>query len=429
VREAVVRFTVSSAVLLAVLIVATVFLASRIATDEALRDARMRGSAIGNLIAAPLVNSDVRAHVPGAGSQLDRVLRNRMSDGSVTHMKVWTRQGEVIWSDEEALVGRHFPLPDDVKALFGTRQTISEVSDLSKEENVEEREEGELLEVYSGTADADKVPMVFEAYFSGDTMRRDEKAIIGGFLPIVIAALLLFQVSVLPMALSLARRVERGLAERSSWMRHALLASDLERRRIAQDLHDGVIQDLAGLCYALPTLETHFGDDPGADAARQTSQRATQILSRDVAALRAMITDIYPPNLEGPGFKTAVQDLARSAGERGVQVDVEMTNDLALPVDTARLAYRVIREGLRNVAKHAEASAATVRIREEFDRIVVSVSDNGIGVPDGPVTEGHLGLRLLEDTVRDLDGEMNLQAVATGGAVLTASFPLRLTQS
>jgi signal transduction histidine kinase len=428
VREAVVRFTVSSVVLLTVLITATVYLASRIAEGEALRDARMRGSSIGRLIAAPLVNKDVRARLPGASDQLERVMRNRMGDGSVSHIKVWSQQGEVLWSDERDLVGRSFPLPEDVQALFGTSRTIAEISHLQKEENVDERNQGELLEVYSGAIDSDRTPMVFEAYFSGSSMRRDERAIINNFLPVVVAALLLFQVSVLPMALSLARRVERGLAERSSWMRHALLASDLERRRIAQDLHDGVIQDLAGLCYALPTLDTHFADDAGAQAARQTSQRAAQILSRDVAALRAMITDIYPPNLEGPGFAAAVQDLARSAGERGIHVDVEMTTGLALPVDTARLVYRVIREGLRNVAKHAEATTATVQVRQEFETIVVSVSDNGIGVQDVPVADGHLGLRLLEDTVRDLGGEMRLLPSATGGAILTASFPLRLAQ-
>jgi signal transduction histidine kinase len=429
VREAVVRFAVSSVVLVAVLMMATVFLASRIAEGEALRDARMRGSAIGNLIAAPLVNNNVRAHVPGASAELERVLRNRMGDGSVAHMKVWSKEGEVLWSDERALVGRHFPLPEKVQNLFGTKMTIAEISDLGKEENVEERMEGELLEVYAGATDADRNPMVFEAYFSDSSMRRDERAIISGFLPIVIATLLLFQLAVLPMAVSLARRVERGLAERSSWMRHALLASDLERRRIAQDLHDGVIQDLAGLCYALPTLDAHFADSTGASAARETSRRAAQILSRDVAALRAMITDIYPPNLEGAGFTVAVQDLARSAGEMGIRVNVEMTAALALPVDTARLAYRVIREGLRNVAKHAQATAATVQVREEFEKIVVSVSDNGVGVQGEAVAEGHLGLRLLEDTVRDLGGETDLRTSPSGGAILTASFPLRLTQS
>jgi len=99
-----------------------------------------------------------------------------------------------------------------------------------------------------------------------------------------------------------------------------------------------------------------------------------------------------------------------------------------MPVDTARLAYRVVREGLRNIVKHAQATAGKVEVRRESDLIAVSVSDNGRGVHDAQVAEGHLGLRLLEDTVRDLGGQMTLQSSPYGGAVLEASFPAMLVR-
>jgi signal transduction histidine kinase len=426
VREAVVRFSIFSLIALLVLVVATILLGSRIARQEALREAGTRGYAIANLIAAPLVNSKVRAHVPGASDELTTIMRNRMSDGSIVHAKLWDANGEVLWSDETALVGRQFPLDQDVKDLFGTRTAVAEVTDLSKPENGQERGLGELLEVYAGAHDADNVPMVFEVYFSAARMREDEGAIVGGLLPIVIGALLLFQMAVLPLALSLARRVERGLEERSSLMRHALLGYDLERRRIAQDLHDGVVQDLAGLSYAMPTLEAQFADSPAAPAARDTVHKISEILTRDVAALRSMITDIYPPDLKGPGFAAALQDLARSAGERGIQVQVEMAPDLSVPLDATRLAYRIAREGLRNVAKHAHATAATVQVGRDDDLMFVSVSDNGRGLADEEVKKGHLGLRLLEDTVQDLGGQVTLHPSPSGGAVLEASFPVSL---
>lgn len=432
VREAVIRFVVSSVILLLVLMVATLFLAGRIAKQEALRDARMRGSAIGSLIAGPLVNAEVRAKVPGASVELSNVMRSRMSDGSVIHARLWTEDGEVIWSDEDALVARRFPLADEVKALFGTDEATAEVSNLSRSENPGEPQVGELLEVYAGIHDADQIPLVFEAYFSSESMRQDEQAIFRGYLPVIFAALLLFQVAVLPMALSLARRVERAQAERSKLMRHALLASDLERRRISTELHDGVIQDLAGVCYAMPTLEAHFGDDSATPASRETAgetaHRISEILMCDVAALRAMITAVYPPDLDGPGFAQAVAELAHIAGEHGVQVQVDVPPDLTAPLDTARLAYRVVREGLRNCVKHAQATAATVVVREELGHMVVSVSDNGRGVQGTQVAKGHVGLRLLEDTVRDLGGRMTLRSSPSGGAVLEVSFPMVLAQ-
>jgi signal transduction histidine kinase len=428
VRQAIVRFAISTVVLLVVLMVATLLLANRIARQEALRDARSHAYAIGNLVAAPLVNAKVRAQVPGASDELATVMRNRMSDGSVIHIKLWDKSGKVFWSDEKQLVGRRFPLTKDVKQLFGTQQATAEVSRPSKADNAADRAQGELIEVYTGTHDADNQPMVFEAYFSSESMRHDQQTIFTTYLPLVVAALFLFALAVMPLALSLARRVERGLAERSSWMRHALLASDIERRNIAQDLHDGVIQDLTGLSYAMPGLEAELTDASASPKARETLHRISQILRRDATALRSMMTDIYPPDLDGPGLALAIQDLARSAGERGVQVQVDMAPDLSIPLDTARLAYRVVREGLRNVVKHAQAAHATVEILRESQRLVVSVSDNGRGLQDAQVPDGHLGLRLLEDTVRDLGGQISLRSAPYAGAVLEASFPVRLVE-
>ena len=84
--------------------------------------------------------------------------------------------------------------------------------------------------------------------------------------------------------------------------------------------------------------------------------------------------------------------------------------------------------GQRNTVKHARATAAQVGVRQESELLVVSVSDNGQGVQDMATEEGHLGLRLLEDTVRDLGGQMTLRSSPSGGAVLEASFPVRLVQ-
>jgi signal transduction histidine kinase len=122
----------------------------------------------------------------------------------------------------------------------------------------------------------------------------------------------------------------------------------------------------------------------------------------------------------------AVQSLALSTTELGVQVEVAMAPDLTVPVDTAQLAYRVVREGLRNVAKHSRASTAMVEVSRESRRLLVSVSDNGRGLQNAQVPEGHLGLRLLEEAVRDVGGQLRLRSSPSGGAVLEASFPVGL---
>jgi signal transduction histidine kinase len=231
------------------------------------------------------------------------------------------------------------------------------------------------------------------------------------------------------MAISLARTVDRAGAERERILHHSLMASDLERRRIAHDLHDGVIQDLAGLGYALPSIGAHLSA-PGLETAYATLQRTSQVVQRDVEALRSMLTDIYPPELDGGRLATALEDLARRTEAEGIIVTVRLADALGLSDDGARLVYRVVREALHNVLKHACATVALVEVLQEGEHIAVRVTDDGTGLSASTprvVDRGHMGLRLLEGTLQDFGGTLTLADAPGGGAVLEAVFPVDLT--
>jgi signal transduction histidine kinase len=430
VRQAVVRFLVGSALALVILAAGTVFVGGRIAEDQALSEARNVAKLLAQRVAAPLVTKAFRTGDPQAKNRLEAAMRERLRDGSIVHIKLWDPDGTVLWSDETTMIGNRYPIDAEDRELFGTTKATAEVSTLDKKENVNEQASGELLEVYAGARDGTRRPIMFEAYLPLDTLHRQELAIITGVLPVGIGGLLLFAIVVLPMAIRLSRRVERHEAERSKMMRHALVASELERRRIAQELHDGVIQDLAGITFALPTVAACLPDDEDGDEARETVESVTDLVQKDATALRSMLVELYPPDLGGKGFAMAVRDIARSASEQGVAVKVDVDPDLVVPLDVATLAYRVIREGLRNVVKHARATAAEVRMRVESGRLDVVVSDDGRGV-DGSTTaeRGHLGLQLLRDTVSDLGGTLRLGANEPRGAVLNASIPMDLIPS
>lgn len=425
VRHAVLRFTAWSVLTFTVLVGAAIVIGDHIAKGAALDDARLRGATFSGTVAGPLVDSRVRDGDSDAVRQLERVMRGRMSDGSLRHVKLWSQDGTVIWSDEQSLVGRRFQLEEEVRALFGTTAVRAELSDLTKAENIQERSEGELLEVYAGAKDAEKQPFVFEAYLTTARMRAYERTLVVDILSVAIGGLLLFQIAVLPLATSLARRVEKVEAERSRMMRHHLLVTVQERRRLAKDLHDGVIQDLAGISFALPVVKDHVPATADAAPAREAIDRALTLLRTDVASLRTMLTEIYPPDLDNHGgFLRAVNDLAQSVRERGTEIEVLVPDEPQETVDTTRLAYSVIREGLRNVLKHARASHARVEMTRHGRLVRVTVSDDGVGVrPDMPVADGHLGLALLEDSVTDFGGTLTVRAAPGGGTVLEAEFP------
>jgi signal transduction histidine kinase len=429
VRNAVLRFVLGSVAALIIVGLGTAYVASQVAQDQALREARYRAQLLAQEVAAPLVDESVRSRDPAALARVEAAMRSRMKDGALRHVKLWAADGEVLWADEKQLIGKKYTLEEDVEPLFGTRDATADVSTLNKKENIAERDERELLEVYAGARDADGVPIVFEAYLPLDDLRRTEIAIVSGVLAVGLGGLLLFQAAVLPMAVGLARRVQRSHAERTKMVRHALDASELERRRIAEDLHDGVIQDMAGIAFALPTLETQLVDGPAGHEARQTLRTVTDLVHKDSTTLRTMLVDLYPPDLEGAGLEMAVQDLASGVKEHGVTVTTDFEPDLDVPLEVATLTYRVIREGLRNVVKHADASTAVVGVRRQGGVYVVTVSDDGRGPGEAKEVEpGHFGLQLLADTVHDLGGEVTLEPGAESGAVLRATIPADLVR-
>ena len=425
-RSSLLRFVAFSMGAVLLLTLATLAVAQQIAKAHAVDDARRLGTGIARRLAAPLVDADVRAGETGAASQLSTVMDNRMQDGSVRHVKIWDQEGRVIWSDRTELVGRRYRLPGEISALFGTTGTAAELSELARSENSLERPEGPLLEVYAGAFDADGEPLVVELYLATEPMEENARTIVLAFVPVIVGSLVVFLLVVVPLAVSLSRRVEHAQREHARMMRHAMLASDLERRRVAEDLHHGVVQELAGLGYSLPTVERQLGPQGDFALARGTLERATELVHRNVAALRSLMTDIYPPDLRGAGLREAVQQLVTTeAHDAGLDADVRIDGELDLPLDAGRLAYRVIREGLRNVVKHAEASRVTVELGCYEDQVMIRVVDDGRGPGAEPVSspEGHLGLRLLTDTVHDVGGSVAVTAGPGGGTSLVARFP------
>lgn len=424
VRQALRRFVAWSLLALVLLTAGTLLVANDISRQTAMREARLRGAGFGQNVAAPLVDSRVRAGNPVDQQLLASVMRSRMRDGSIVHIKIWAEGGRVIWADEEKLIGHRFHLSGDESALFGTQDVVADFSDLGKKENRLERTQGPLLEVYAGAQDADGRPIVFESYWSIGHVHADQAAIERRLVPLAVGSLLVFELAILPLALSLARRVDRAQAERYTLVRHALSASDLERRRLAKDLHDGLLQDLAGLGYALPSVEAQIPRQ--SHAARAVLTHAVDVVHRDMDALRTLLTDVYPADLTSDGLESAVVDLGSRASAAGLQVDVAIDPELASAVLPAtQLTYQVLREGLRNTVRHAEATCVEVSARVVGPDVVARVVDDGRGAPEGYTADGHFGLRVLHDTVRDVGGRLVVEPRVGGGTSLTATFPLR----
>ena len=274
VRRSVIRFAVMSVLVMAALGVVIVVVGSRLAVDEALHDAQLQTRRMADFLAAPLIDDSVRAGEPAAEGRLARLLENRMRDGSITHIVVYDQDGRVLWSDLEAIRRQQVGLEDDVHALLGTNDSIVDAPGEREPHPWSEPGDGDLIEVYAGAHDADGEPFVFEAYISPNAIDDDREQLLRALLPYVLGVVLVYFLATLPFAISLARRVDRAAEARSALLARSVKALQQDRQRVAQHLHDGVIQDLSAVGYTLTMIaDPEPGTTPPDDHTRETAER------------------------------------------------------------------------------------------------------------------------------------------------------------
>ena len=425
-RGAVIRFLILSGATLLVLGVLATLASRYIAREEALRDARGRSEAMAHGLAAPLVSSAVRRREPVAMHDLDLAMRNRIRYGSVTHIVLWDAEGRVLWAEDQTAVGLRFDLPPELREVAGSGGTVFEPTGERESHPGRDVGEEELLEIYVGAVDADGERFLFEAYLDSGRIDQDFRAVLWALLPLSLLLLLLMQAATLPLALSLARRIDRANAHHSDILKRSLQSWHEERHLLAQELHDGVVQDLAGMSYAMHGVLEQLPEGARADQARATGQVMNNTLVRSLAALRAVLLDLAPAGLAGPALMAALESLCQHVSTTGVDVTLDMDASLDVDESVGGLIYRVVREGLRNVEKHAAASSVLVSVRRHRDTVEIVLADDGRGVPSAPAGSEHVGLRLLDHVLRDVGGTIALDNDSQGGATLRVVLPGRL---
>jgi two-component system NarL family sensor kinase len=380
------------------------------------------------VVIEPLLTDKLLDGDPSAVSALDLAVRDRVLSRRVVRVKLWSAQGQVVYSDDARLVGRVFPLDPEDKDTLRTGEVNADVSDLSAAENKFEHfpsGDKRLLQVYTRVHTRGGTPLLFEMYLPSHrievTARHIGRSVIPAFLP----ALLALEILQLPLAWRLVRRIKQGQREREAMYQYTLEARDQERQRIARDLHDGVVQSLAGVSFSLTAVGERLsvGKPEGCEAQVRSAARTTR---GNLKELRTLIADIYPPTLHEVGLQAAVEELLDEVAAAGVAVELHAPKVLDLPDELAGAIYRGAREALRNVAAHSCAQSVEVRLEQDSKRIRLVVRDDGVGLsarPPAPDAHHHFGLRLLSEMAQKAGGRLALSAHPDGGTVFLLELP------
>lgn len=385
---------------------------------EAMADVRALTELVAKTVVGPNLSAELLAGDDEALARLDAIVEQRVLDEMTLRVKLWTADGTIVYSDEPRLIGEQYELGDDKTRSLWRGDLVSEISSVDGPENRFEAEMADqMLEVYLPIDGPDGQPLLYESYFAISPVSESAGRIRMEFLPAILLPLGLLETMNLGLAWGLRQRLKHNQAERERLLGRAIESSDLERRRIAADLHDGVVQDLAG---------TSFAVSAAAERARSAHPELAQDLRsaaagsrRSLQSLRSLLVDIYPPNLQQQGLEGALVDLLAPAGDLGIESELS----IAGPVDTwtpdrTALVYRVVQESVRNVFRHADASHLDIDIDARDQVAAVSVADDGVGFTAGQSGNGHLGLRLMSDLTADAGARFSVQSEPGAGTTV-----------
>ncbi|MGH7722240.1 MAG: sensor histidine kinase [Candidatus Dormibacteria bacterium] len=430
-RNEVVRFAAGGLLAACLVGAGTFVVVSRDAEQQAVGHAEDITQVEGIGIVQPALSDSLLRRDPAAIAALDKIVRERILSADLVRVKLWTAAGTVIYSDQPRLIGQRFTLGGAELASLRGGAVDAGVSDLTEPENQYERSFGKLLQVYLRVHTPAGVPLLFETYQRYQAITQYQQSVWSSFLPVLIAGLATLLVVQIPLAVGMARRLRASLAERQALLERAINASEQERRRIARDLHDGVVQRLAAVNFSLSALLRRLGSAGGGETAPAAlasdvgnAAGETRAAMRD---LRTLIVEIAPPNLHAEGIDNALRDLLEPLSAGGITVSLEAPHDTALGAATTTLLFRVAQEALRNAARHAQATHVAVRLQNRGDGVLLVVSDDGRGFSAAEVDrrrrDGHVGLSLLRDLVADAGGSLHVDSRPGGGTRVSVRVP------
>lgn len=424
--RAVAHFVLAGLVALTVFVLGALLVLRELGRREAVGDAKDFAVLAGQGIVEPVLSDGVVRNDRQALERLDAVVQERVLGERVFRVKMWTRAGRIVYSDEPLLIGSTYPLGEDELAVLSSGSAHAEESDLARSENRFERGQGDVYEVYGRVRTPNGTPLLFETYQRRSSLVASGRDVWLPFaVPLLLSLLLLWLVQV-PLAWRLARGLQRSQADREALFVRVLDSSTNERRRIAADLHDGVVQDLAGMSYSLKAATDRLSGDVDPEITRTLRDAAARTRAA-IRQLRTLLVEIHPPNLRSAGLEAALRDLLAPLSFAGIETELEVDDELTLSQESEQILFRGAAEALRNVQRHARAKRVAVRVTGGAGKARVEVEDDGIGFTEsareGRRLEGHVGLSLLEEAARLRGGTLELRSEPGTGTRLMLELP------
>jgi signal transduction histidine kinase len=219
------------------------------------------------------------------------------------------------------------------------------------------------------------------------------------------------------VAVDLSERVARDAIQR------VVAAQENERRRLARELHDETGQTLTSVSLGLKSVEQRITDTATREAVAELGRQVAQTM-QDV---RRIALELRPKVLDDYGLVSALERLTSTfSSQTGIQVDLEAQLGAdRLPSEIETALYRIVQEGLTNVAKHADPTRASVFVTPKNGSVLLVLEDDGSGFDPEKTRDGGLGIEGMRERVELLEGRMTIESSEDAGTTLVVEVPVR----
>jgi len=218
-------------------------------------------------------------------------------------------------------------------------------------------------------------------------------------------------------AVALSQRVSRDA------VRRVVEAQELERARLARELHDETGQALTSILLGLKSLDERAVDDEDHAAVAELRELVVSTLQ----SVRRLAVELRPAALDDFGLVPAIERL-RDIVEEQSEISVDVQSNLAdqrLPSESETALYRIVQEAFTNALKHAAASRISLRLHQGDASVTLTVHDDGKGFDPENVRDGSLGLVGMRERVALLGGRLTIESSEDAGTMLKAEVPIK----
>jgi two-component system sensor kinase FixL len=213
--------------------------------------------------------------------------------------------------------------------------------------------------------------------------------------------------------------------KRKAMQKTLLDISEREQQRIGRDVHDGLGQHLHGLSYLAALLEKHLQGDgsPRALEARQLKEYLLDALE----LMRSVAHGLQPVESVPEGLMAGLNELAKRTSKLfKIVCRFDCPAEVQIQKHSAAIhLYRIAQEALNNAVKHAKPTHIHIKLEIERPRIILRVSDNGVGIHRANRNRRGMGLQIMRFRTEALNGELLIKRQPTGGTEMLCSVPHR----